>query len=126
MCMCGCVGTELLWIEVQRSLVTTGCRIGGRCLDQDDVLAFQKDASHRFALLLTVAVFRHRHLERVVQHEVHVLVEADDVTLDPGAGVLRQPDGDPGPVLQVPEDQVYRLDQHFLHLLVRHPAGVRE
>ena len=35
----------------------------------------------------------------------------------PCVDILIQPDGDPGPVLEVPEDEVDGLDHHLLNLL---------
>ena len=67
-------------------------------------------------------------LAGVVQDEVHVLVEADDAAFHPGVDVLVEPDGDEGPVLEVAEDQVDRLDHHPLDFgvaLVSHREDVR-
>ena len=67
-------------------------------------------------------------LAGVVQDEVHVLVEADDAAFHPGVDVLVEPDGDEGPVLEVAEDQIDRLDHHLLDFgdaLVSHREDVR-
>lgn len=59
----------------------------------------------------------------VVQHQVHVLVETDNVSFYSEVNVLKEPHLDPGTILQVPEDQVDGLHHHFLHFLrplVRH------
>jgi len=81
-------------------------------LDERDVVALEHDPSQ-----LLPAVRLHVHLDGVVQHEVHVLVEAHDAAVDAQVHLLVEPDLDAGAVLQVAEDEVDGLNHHFLHLL---------
>ena len=41
------------------------------------------------------------YLGRLVQDQVHVLVEANNLSLDPSVDILIQPDNHPGSVLQI-------------------------
>merc|ERR1712080_678067 len=88
-------------------------------LDEGDVVPLEHDpAQHLLRLPLQM------HLGGFVQNQVHVLVEADYMSFNPGVNVLVEPDGHSGPVLQVPEDQVDGLHHHLLDLLtasVGHP-----
>lgn len=92
-------------------------------LDQSDIVALQHDPSERLPVLRLLVV-----LLGLVQHQVHVLVEADDVPLDTQVNVLEQPDLHARAVLQVAKYQVDGLHHHlldFLRPLVRHfRAGV--
>ena len=91
-------------------------------LDEGNVVALEHDPPdflHRASLEVD--------LGRVVQHQVHVLVEAHDVPLDARVDVLVKPHRDPGSILEKPEDQVDGLNHHFLHFLrplVRHFRNV--
>lgn len=83
-----------------------------------DVVPFHHDASQMLPGVQFGVV-----LLGFVQHEVHVLIEADDVPFDAEVYVLVQPHLDPRPVLQVSEDQVDGLHHHLLHFrgsFVRH------
>lgn len=85
---------------------------------QRDIVALQHDPSERLPVLRLLMV-----LLGIVQHQIHVLIEADDVPLDPQVHVLEQPDLHARAVLQVAEYQVDGLDHHlldFLRPLVRH------
>ena len=92
-------------------------------LDEGDVVSLRHDPPE-----LLACVPLQVDLRGVVQHQVHVLVEPDNVTLNPGVNVLVELDRNPGPVLQVPEDQVDWLHHHLLDLLtttVRHPECLK-
>ena len=79
-------------------------------LDEGDVVALEHDPAD---LLLRPVL--DVNLAGLVQHQVHVLVEPDDVALHTGVDVLVEPDRDQGSALQVSEDQVDGLDHHLLH-----------
>ncbi|GMS89406.1 hypothetical protein PENTCL1PPCAC_11581 [Pristionchus entomophagus] len=78
--------------------------------DESDVVSLEEDSSN-----LVTALRLHVHLFSLVQHDVHVLVESYDVSLNAVGGVLIQPYLDSCPVLQVSEDEVDGLDHHLLH-----------
>ena len=109
---------------------THGAILGVLGLDESYVVPLQHDPAK---LLLSVPFGVH--LWGVVQHQVHVLVESRDVTLDsehwtirsgcivaslkktPCVDILIEPDRDPCPVLEVAEDEVDGLDHHLLNFL---------
>ena len=91
--------------------------VRSRCLyllNQADVIALQKDAADFLARVLL-----EENLFGIVQHEIHVLVEADDVTFDACRRLLVEPDLNARSILQVAKDQVDRLHHHLLHLRLR-------
>lgn len=81
-------------------------------LDNSDVVAFKHDAPQRSS----VHRFNVQFLS-IIQHQVHVLIEADNVALNSEPHVLVEPHLHSGSVLQVSEDQVDGLHHHFLHFL---------
>ena len=83
-----------------------------RRLDERDVVALEHDPADLLPRPLLEV-----HLGRVVHHQVHELVEADDVALDARVDVLVEPAEDALPVLQEAEDQVDGLHHHLLDLL---------
>lgn len=68
---------------------------------QRDVIPLQQNPPHADATRLLL-----RHLLRVVQHQVHVLVEADDSSLDARVRILVHPNLHPSLGLQEPKDQI--------------------
>lgn len=81
-------------------------------LYQCNVVAFK----HYSTQLSSILRF-HVILLCVVQNQIHVLIESDNVTLDSEIHVLIKPHLHSGPVLEVSEDEVDRLDHHLLHFL---------
>jgi hypothetical protein len=88
-----------------------------RCLyllNQADVIALQEDAADFLARVLL-----QKNLFGIVQNEIHVLVEADDVTFDACRRLFVEPDLNARSILQVAKDQVDRLHHHLLNLRLR-------
>ena len=69
--------------------------------DEWDVVALEDDAADLFAGAALLQV----HLLRLVQHSVHVFIEADDLSLDAEVGVLVEPDLHPWLSLEELVDQ---------------------
>lgn len=83
-------------------------------LNQGDVLSFEQNAPDRF-----VGVRLHVIFGRIFQHQIHVLVEADDVTFDAHVDIFIQPNLNLGSILQISEDQIDGLHHNLLDLLRR-------
>lgn len=77
-------------------------------LDEADVVTLEHDSAEVLALSLGLDVV----LFSVIQHQIHVFVEADDGTFDSQVDVLKDPDANSRAVLEVSEDQVDGLDHH--------------
>eukprot|EP00092_Neocalanus_flemingeri_P001839 GFUD01001960.1.p1 GENE.GFUD01001960.1~~GFUD01001960.1.p1 ORF type:complete len:125 (+),score=9.11 GFUD01001960.1:179-553(+) len=63
------------------------------------------------------------HLRGLVQHQVHVLIKPNYMTLNPCVDILIEPDTHASPILKVPKNEVDRLYHHLLDFLsctVRH------
>ena len=65
-------------------------------LDEGDVVPLEHDPAQGLA-----GVPLGVHLGRLVQHQVHVLVKSDNLSLDPCVDVLVEPDNHPSSVLQI-------------------------
>lgn len=63
----------------------------------------------RFSLSLSWLL----HLDRLINHEVHELIEPPDLALDANAQLLKQPDLDRAALLQELEDEVDGRKQHL-------------
>jgi len=74
-------------------------------LDERDVVALEQDLAD-FAPLLWRVLLGQRDLDRVVNDEVHELVEASELALDAHAEVLVQPYGNGSTGLEKLEDEV--------------------
>jgi len=70
-------------------------------LDDCDVVSLEHDPS-QLSLRLLFGV----ELHGFVQHQVHVLIKADNVALNAGVHLLVHPDTDSGTILEVPENEI--------------------
>lgn len=94
-----------------------GFLLGG--VDESDVVSFEKNSAD-----LVASLRLHVHLLGFVEHDIHELVESDDVALETVGDILVQPDLDPSAVLEISEDEVHRLNHHFVELSRRHFCGM--
>ena len=53
----------------------------------------------------------------LIQNQIHVLVESNNMPLDPRIHIFIQPNRHQCPVLKVPENQIDGLNHNFLNLL---------
>ena len=82
---------------------------------QSYVVAFQEYPSQRFpGVLLNVDFLS------ILENQVHVLIKADDTTLDPHILLLEKPDLDARFALEEPKDEVDGLGHDTLNLGGRH------
>lgn len=77
-------------------------------LNQANVVALQHNSTECLPLVdvLHVVFFG------LVQHQIHVLIEANDGTLNAKVDILKDPYADARSILEVAENQVDGLDHH--------------
>jgi len=81
-------------------------------LNQRYVVSFQQDTTKLFPVLGL-----HVSLLCIIQDQVHVLIKANNAAFNAQIDLLIQPDLDSWTILKISENQVDRLDHHFLNFL---------
>lgn len=88
-------------------------RWAANILDECDIVALQHDPAERATILRFQMI-----LFGIVQHQIHVFVETNDVTLDTQWNIFVQPNLNTRTILQVSKNQIDGLHHHFLHLRI--------